>query len=113
MVADSSVVVLAGGRPALNVGLTSDEFQITRTLRVAVSNTVLSTSLVVGVLGDTTVGIHGDKVEGTVQTARKVRNVDSEGELLVQQVEHLVVCVIGHQVGTRSDVGAGDEVQAQ
>lgn len=112
MVANSSVGVVGGGRPALNVGLTTDELQVTRALRVTVPNTVLSTSLVVGVLGDTTIGVHGHEVEGTVQTAREVGDIDGEGELLVQQVEDLVVGVIGHQVGTRSDVGTGNEVQA-
>lgn len=112
-IADSSVGVVDRWRPTLNVGLTSNELQVTRALGVAVSNAVLSTSLVVGVLGDTAVGVHDDEVEGTVQTAREVGDVDGEGELLVQQVEDLVVRVIGHQVSTRSDVGTGNEVQAQ
>lgn len=113
MVTNSSVGVVSGRNPALNVGLTTDELQVTRTLRVAVSNTVLSTGLVVRVLGDTTVGVHGHKVEGTIQTAREVGNIDGEGELLVQQVKNLVVGVICHEVGTRSDVGTGNEVQTQ
>lgn len=113
MIANSSVGVVGGGCPALNVGLTSDELQVTRALRVTVSNTVLSAGLVVGVLGNATVSVHGHEVEGTVQTAREVGDVDGEGELLVQQVEDLVVRVIGHQVSTRSDVGTGNEVQAQ
>lgn len=113
MVTDTSIGVVRGGSPAVNVGLTTDELQVTRTLRVAVSDTILSTGLVVGVFGDTTVGVHVHEVEGTVQTAREVGDINGEGELLVQQVEDLVVGVIGHEVGTRSDVGTGNEVQAQ
>lgn len=43
-------------------------------------------------------------------------DVDVEGELLVQELEHLVVCIIGHEVDARTDVllGAlGDEFEGE
>lgn len=46
-----------------------DELEVTGALAVAVSRSVLGTSSVGGVLGHATVGIHGNEVHSTVQTA--------------------------------------------
>ena len=76
----------------------------------------LSTSLVVALV-DATVGGHLDKVEGTVQTARKLGDVDVKGELLVDEVEHLVLGVRLHEIGTRTNVAGeralGDELEGE
>lgn len=58
-----------------------DELQIPWALRITVAGTILGTSLVAIVLGETTVCIHGAKVQGTIQTTRQLRDVDVEGEL--------------------------------
>lgn len=76
-----------------------------RALGIAISSSVLGTSLVVGVLGLTTVGVHLHKVHGTVKTARQLGNVNVEGELLVLGLEHLVAGVGSiHQVDSGADV---------
>lgn len=84
-----------------------------------VLTSVPGTGPVEGVLGRTTIGVHGNKVEGTVETAGQVGNVNIEGELIVEQVEHLVA-VLGarlHEIDTATDVSAvgvvGDELQVQ
>ena len=84
-----------------------NELDVTRALRVAVSSSVLGTSLVSWELGQATVGVHLGEVESTVQTARKVGNIDVEGELLVEKLEHLVGRVACHEVDTRTDVLLG------
>lgn len=52
--------------------LSVDELEITGALRVAVTGTIRGTSLVVGVFGHTTVGVHLGEVKCAVQTARQV-----------------------------------------
>jgi hypothetical protein len=83
---------------------------------VVLTSSVLGTSLVVALV-DATVRGHLDKVEGTVQTAGEVGDVNVEGELLVDEVEHLVLGVGLHEVGTGSDVAGvlalGDKLQGQ
>jgi hypothetical protein len=56
-------------------------------------------------LVETTVGGHLNKVQSTVQTARKLGNINIEGEFLSDDVEHLVFGVGLHEVGSGSDVG--------
>ena len=70
--------------------LSVDELDIMGTLRVAVTSTVLGTSFVGGELGNTTVGVHLDQVNCTVESTRKLGHVNVERELLVLQLEHLV-----------------------
>ena len=41
--------------------------------------------------------LHLNKVEGPVEAAAQLRNVHREGELLIQQIEHLVVVPSGVQ----------------
>lgn len=68
-VADAGVGVVGGRRPALDVGLAVNELEVAGALGVAVSGAVLGAGLVGGELGDTTVRVHGDEVEGAVQAA--------------------------------------------
>ena len=84
--------------------LAIDELDVLRALSVAVASSVLGTSLVAGIFRQTTIGVHLDEVQSTVETARQVRHVDVEGELLVFQLEHRVRGVIVHQVDTGADV---------
>jgi hypothetical protein len=101
--------------PALNIGLAVDELDIVGALGIAVTSSVLGTSLVVA-LSDTTVGSHLDEVESTVETARELGDIHVEGKFLADEVEHLVLCVGLHEVGTRTNVGSavalGDELDA-
>lgn len=93
-----------------------NELDVMRTLRVAVSGTILRTSLVGAVLGRSSVLVHLDKVDGAVKTAREVGYVDVHGKLLVLEVEHLVVAVIRHEIDAGADVGLcarGHELQRQ
>ena len=83
---------------------TVDELDIARALRVAVSSTVIGTSLVGRVLGHTTVSRHLREVDGTVETARQLRHINIEGELLVQQVEHLVLGLGLEEVQAGTDI---------
>jgi hypothetical protein len=84
-----------------------------RALRVAVTSSILGASLVARVLGQSTVGVHLDEVDGTVETTRKIRHVDVESELLILELEHVVGGVTGHQINARTDVGAGDKFQGE
>jgi len=94
---------------------TVNEFDVSWTLRIAVTSSVFGTSLVGGESGHTTVSVHLREVNGAVETAREVRNVDIESEFLVEELEHLVRSVAGHQVHTGTDVllrTAGDEFES-
>ena len=84
-----------------------------RALSIAVAGSVLGTSLVAGVGGETTIGNHLGEVESTIDTATDTRDVDVKGELLVEGLEHLVGGVGRHEVDTRSNVGASLELEGQ
>lgn len=85
--ARAGVAVILGGVPSLNVGLAVDELDVAGALSITVTGTVLGTSLVAGVLGKTTVEVHGDEVESTVQTAANVGDIDIKGELVAEELE--------------------------
>ena len=84
-------------------------------LRIAVSGTVLGTSLVSTV--QTTVRGHLNEVQSTIETAHKLRNIDVESEFLVEQIEHLILRIILHEIDTRPDVLSefvlGDKLEGQ
>lgn len=115
-VASSGISVIIRAAPAFNISLAVDELDVTRALRVAVAGAVLGASLVTRELGHTTISSHLGEVEGAIETARKVGNVNIERELLVKGFEHLVVGLVCHEVDTRADVLAlrlGDEFEGQ
>jgi hypothetical protein len=97
----------------LKAYLSVDELDIVWALRIAVSGSVLGTSLVARVLGHTTVGFHLREVDGTIETAAKVGDIDVEGEFLVLEFEHLVGRLAGHQVDTRTNIGTGHELEGK
>lgn len=85
-------------------------------LRVTVSSSILSTGFVGGVLARSTVFLHLGEVECSVETARKLGDVNVESELLVQEVEHLVLGVAVHEVDARANVGVfalGNELEGK
>lgn len=60
--------------------------------------------------------MHRREVNSTVETAGKVIDFYIHGELLVLEIEHLVVVVIGHEVHTRPDVlllALSDELEGE
>jgi hypothetical protein len=96
--------------------LSVDELDVTRALRVAVSRTVFGTGLVGREPGHATVGIHFGEVQSTVQTTGELGDINVEGELLVERLEHLVLGFAGQKVETGADVlllGLGDELEGQ
>lgn len=94
------------GRWRARTYLSVDELDVGRTLAVAVSGAILGTSFVGGILGHAAILVHLGEVDGAVKAARKIADVNVEGELLVQQVEHAIFGIAGHQVHTRPDIGA-------
>ena len=78
---------------------------------------VLGTGLVGRVLGHATILVHGDKVEGRVETALDGGQVDIKGELIVHEGEHLVLGGAVHEVEAGANVGAvlvlGNELEGQ
>lgn len=87
--------------------LAVDELHVVWALSVAISSSVLSTSLIGTELGHATISVHGREVKSSVKATSEVRNIDIKGELLVLQAEHLVLGVIGHEVDSASDVLLG------
>ena len=79
--------------------------------------TILGSRLVVGILAHSTIFVHRDEIEGTVETAREVGEIDVECEFLVQQTEHLVRGIGLHEIQAGTDVGRvgslGDESKLQ
>lgn len=82
-------------------------------LSITVAGSVLSTSLVVGLLGHATIGIHLDEVESAVESTGKVGHVDIESELLVKELEHLVFGLGLEEVDASSDVSTLDELEGE
>lgn len=81
------------------------------------TSSVFGTGLVARVLGHATILLHLDEVQGAVETARKLGDIDIESEFLSDDVEHLVLGVGSHEVGTATNVGRvrslGDELEGQ
>jgi len=117
IVSDSRVWIVGAWFPLLAVGLSVDPFEIVRALRVTVTSTIFSTSLVGWVFAQASILLHFYEVESAVQTARKVRHINSESKFTIQKFEHLVVAVVLEKVCTGSNVGTvwtvGDEPQVK
>lgn len=90
---------------------TTDKLHVVRALRVTVASPVLGAGLVRR--GHPTVDGHLAEVERAVKAAPEVGHVDVERELLVEELEHLVVGLVGHEVDAGPDVGASDELERQ
>lgn len=114
----SGVGTVGVSSPALSIGLSVDELEITWALSITVTGSVFGTSLVAWVGSQSSVSLHLGEVQSTVETARKLGDIDSEGELSSQKVEGLVLSLgsSSHKVCTRSNVGAStlsNEVESQ
>lgn len=98
--------------------LSVDKLDIMRALSVAVAGTVLGTSVVSRPLGLATIGVHLGEIDGTVEAAWQIGDINVKGDFLVVQVEHLVAvsAARSHEVDTRADVFVGalsDEVETE
>lgn len=96
---------------------TTEELEVTSTLRVAVACAVLSTSLVSRLRGDTAISGHRDEVKGGVDAASDSGQVDIEGKFVADKVERLIGLGVLHQVHTGTNVGTelvlGDEAEVK
>lgn len=84
--------------------LAADELEVTSTLSVTVSSTVLGSSLVVRLRRKTAVFLHGNEIQSTVHAALDTGQVDVESELVVQELEGLVLAVPIHEVHAGANV---------
>jgi hypothetical protein len=89
----------------MKASLAVDEFNALGTLGITVASSVFGASLVVGVLGETTIGVHLDEIKGAIETAGQTGYIDVEGELLVLKIEHLIAGVVGHKIHARANIG--------
>jgi hypothetical protein len=101
----TSVGVVGGGFPVKDVGLAVNKFHVVGALGIAITGSVFGTSFVASMSTHTTISGHLGKVEGTIEAARKVGNINIECELSVLQLEELIVSVILQEVHTGTNVG--------
>ena len=117
VLAAAGVGVVVGTVPTLNVGLSVDELDVDGALAVTVTGAVLGACSVRLELGQATILVHLREVDGAVETAGQLADVDVERELLVEEVEEAVLVIAGHEVDARPDVGTvvilGHELQLQ
>lgn len=79
--------------------LSIDKLEVTRALGIAVSGAVFCASLVARVLLHSSVLLHGDKVECSVEPAWEFGNIDIKCELHVRsKFEHLVIGIVLHKI---------------
>mmetsp|Transcript_108476 Transcript_108476/g.324390 ORF Transcript_108476/g.324390 Transcript_108476/m.324390 type:complete len:519 (+) Transcript_108476:545-2101(+) len=88
--------------PALEVRLALDELEVVGALRVAVARAVLCAGRVVAA-ARAAVLLHLHEVYSTVEATLQRGNVHVNGELLVQQLEHLVVALVAQHVEPGAD----------
>jgi hypothetical protein len=85
--------------------LSIDELQVSGTLGITVSGSILGTGLIGGVLLHAAICVHGHEVQSTIEPARQVGYVNIESELLIAgKLEHLIGGIVVHEVGTRPDI---------
>jgi hypothetical protein len=94
-----------------------DELDVPGALRIAVTRAKFSAGFVSRVLGQATVGVHGDEVQRAVQTAADVGNINIERELVAQKGEHLVLGIVLHEIQAATNILAiralGDKLEAE
>jgi len=98
------VRVIWARNPSFGVGFTTDELNVLRALSIAVSSSIVSSSLVARVLTETTIGIHLGEVESSVKSTGEFADIDVEGEFLVLEVELHVVVILVEEESARPNV---------
>merc|ERR1712168_1215431 len=101
----SRIDIIVARYPSLNIDNTTNELQIMRALCITVASAVGSSGLVSFIFTHTTILFHFNKVEGTIQATWELRYINIEGELPIQEFEHLILLAAGfHQVNSASIV---------
>ena len=87
--------------------LAVDELDILGALRITVSCSILSSCLVGGIFGQSSISIHLGEVQGTVEATGKIGHIYVEGEFLSKELQKLVLggASGSHQVVSGSDIG--------
>lgn len=67
-------------------------------MAVLLTSSIFGTGLSLTLLG------HGNEVQGSVETARQLREINIKAELAADEVEHLVIVCILHKICARPDV---------
>ena len=89
VVADAGIDVVVAAGPVLAVCLSVDPLDVVRTLSVTVARAVCRACRVARVV-ETSVLLHLNEVQGTIQTTGELGHVHVECELLVLQSEHVI-----------------------
>lgn len=84
--------------PVEKIRLSIDEFNILRTLGVAITGSKLGACLIVGILRRTSVGRHFDEIKRAIQSTRQAGEIDVECELLILQMEHLIGRIVLQEI---------------
>merc|ERR1719244_2332275 len=101
----SRIDIIVTWFPSLNIDHTTNELEIMRALGITVACTIGSSGLVPWVFTHTTILLHFNKVEGTVQATGQIRYINIEGELPVEKLEHLILLATRfHQVHSATHV---------
>jgi hypothetical protein len=89
--------------PINDVGLTVDELDIVRALRIAITGAVVGTGLIVSEALASVV-VHLNEIHGTINAAFKMRDINVHRELPILQIKHLVAVIAIQQVQARANI---------
>lgn len=109
----AGVFIVRRRLPVIDVGLSTNKLYITGALTIAVTSTEFSASLIAWVLRLPTVRVHLSKVDGTVETAREIADVDLEAEFLVLELEYSILVLSVHEIESRTNVGARNKPERE
>jgi len=102
--------------PSLRVGLTIDKLDVSWALGIAISSSIVGSSVVSRELRKSTISWHLGEVKSSIETTWQLGNINIKGEFSVDKLEHLVL-VSTHEVVSRSNILAilchGDESEFQ
>lgn len=107
IMADPHVVsfVLGVRSPIDGVGFATNEFDVVRTLSIAIPRAILGASLIVAKALPALL-IHLDEVHSTIHATFKVGYIDVHGKLPVLQIEKFVFVVTVHQIQAGANIHA-------
>ena len=89
----STVLVSWAWLPVFTVAFAVYKLEVVGALSIAISRTVLRSSLIARIFAHPTIGIHLHEVEGTVQSTWQLRDVHIEGEFSVLEFEDFVLAL--------------------
>merc|ERR1719244_655596 len=101
----SGVDIIVTWFPSFNINNPTNELEIMGALGITVACSVGSSRLVSWIFTHTTIFLHFNKVESTIQPTGEIRHINIKGELPVQKLEHLILLATRfHQVHSASHV---------